>query len=61
MAGTSPCRSACGSSSIAEQVPGGVSRSRSGSAFGPEVDGAEGESTLDRILTILGRSPNWPN
>ena len=46
---------------IAEQVPGGVSRSREGAAFGPEVDEAGGESTLDRILITLGRSPAWPN
>ena len=46
---------------MAEQVPGGVSRQREGAAFGPEVDGVEGESTLDRVLITLGRSPSWPN
>ena len=46
---------------LAEQVPGGGSRRREGAPFGPELDGAEGGSTLDRILIMLGRSPDWPN
>jgi uncharacterized protein (TIGR03086 family) len=45
---------------IAEQVPGGASRTRVGAAFKPGLD-EPAEGLLDRILLVLGRSPGWPN
>jgi uncharacterized protein (TIGR03086 family) len=45
---------------IAESVPGGETRLAPGAPFGPEVAYA-GDSTLDRIVAMLGRSPDWPN
>jgi uncharacterized protein (TIGR03086 family) len=44
---------------VAEAVPGGQIRLAPGSAFAPEVPWS-GDSTLDEIIAILGRSPNWP-
>lgn len=44
---------------VAEFVPGGAARTAPGAAFAPEVDWS-GDSTLDQILAILGRSPSWP-
>lgn len=45
---------------IAQAVPGGDIRTRPGAAFAPEVVLPEG-SGLDRVLALLGRSPNWPH
>lgn len=44
---------------IAEQVPGGASRTRVGAAFKLGLD-EPAEGLLDRILLMLGRSPRWP-
>jgi uncharacterized protein (TIGR03086 family) len=44
---------------VAEVVPNGQIRLAPGSAFAPEVPWS-GDSTLDEIIAILGRSPNWP-
>jgi uncharacterized protein (TIGR03086 family) len=44
---------------VARQVPGGDARTRPGAAFAPALPDADG-SRLDRILTLLGRSPDWP-
>jgi uncharacterized protein (TIGR03086 family) len=44
---------------IAEAVPDGLSRRQPGAAFGPAVATAGGAGALDRILTLLGRSPGW--
>jgi len=46
---------------IAEMVPDGPERRVAGAAFRPARMPAEGVSTLDRILTLLGRSPDWPD
>jgi uncharacterized protein (TIGR03086 family) len=56
---------------IAERVPDDENRLREGSAFRPGLDtgavagtdaGTDADrTTLDRILAMLGRSPNWPN
>ncbi|MGF7236905.1 MAG: TIGR03086 family metal-binding protein [Frankia sp.] len=46
---------------IARQVPGGASRQREDAQFQPGEDAVAGGSTLDRILAMLGRSPNWPD
>jgi uncharacterized protein (TIGR03086 family) len=44
---------------VALAVPGGDHRLRPGSAFRPALSAPENASTLDRILTALGRSPDW--
>ncbi|MCM2422420.1 TIGR03086 family metal-binding protein [Streptomyces sp. RKAG293] len=45
---------------VAAAVPAGESRLTAGAAFGPAVaDGGTGDP-LDRIVAILGRSPQWP-
>jgi uncharacterized protein (TIGR03086 family) len=44
---------------IALAVPGGDHRLRPGAAFRPELPAPTAPSPLDRILTALGRSPNW--
>ncbi len=41
---------------IAEAVPTGKAR---GPAFGPALEVSDSAATLDRILRILGRSPEW--
>ena len=44
---------------VALAVPGGSARLTDGAAFGPAIT-SPGEATdLDRILTYLGRSPEW--
>ncbi|WP_063045857.1 TIGR03086 family metal-binding protein [Nocardia pseudovaccinii] len=45
--------------SVAEIVPGGPARLAPGSAFGPVIAWS-GDSVLDEIVAILGRSPSWP-
>lgn len=45
--------------SVAEVVPGGPARLAPGSAFGPVITWS-GDSALDEIVAILGRSPSWP-
>lgn len=45
---------------VARAVPGGKSRLAPGAAFAPEVKWS-GESRLDEIVAMLGRSPTWPN
>jgi uncharacterized protein (TIGR03086 family) len=45
---------------IAEAVPDGPSRLEPGAAFGPGVAVPAGAGTLDRIVSLLGRSPAWP-
>jgi uncharacterized protein (TIGR03086 family) len=47
---------------VAENVPDGANRREPGAAFQPGVsaEGHDGEvSTLDRIVALLGRSPDW--
>jgi hypothetical protein len=46
---------------VAEMVPNGPERRDAGAAFRPGRMPPEGASTLDRILTLLGRSPDWPD
>jgi uncharacterized protein (TIGR03086 family) len=43
---------------VAESVPGGDARLEAGAAFGPGVAWSGG-SRLDRVVAILGRSPDW--
>lgn len=45
---------------IASAVPGGDYRLGPGAAFRPVLPVPDDASTLDRILTVLGRSPDWP-
>ncbi|WP_406239236.1 TIGR03086 family metal-binding protein [Nocardia sp. NBC_01009] len=45
---------------VAEAVPDGKARLAPGAAFAPEIAWS-GDSTLDEIVAILGRSPNWPH
>lgn len=45
--------------SVAEIVPGGPARLAPGAAFGPVIPWS-GNSTLDDIIAMLGRSPSWP-
>lgn len=43
---------------VAEAVPGGDARLGPGAAFAPKIAWS-GTSTLDQVLTLLGRSPDW--
>jgi uncharacterized protein (TIGR03086 family) len=45
---------------VAEAVPAGPSRLQPGAAFRPAVPAPEGAGLLDRIVALLGRSPDWP-
>ncbi|GAA0611925.1 TIGR03086 family protein [Kribbella sandramycini] len=45
---------------VAQVVPTGEARLAPGAPFGPDVPYA-GDDQLDRIVALLGRSPNWPN
>jgi uncharacterized protein (TIGR03086 family) len=45
---------------VAEAVPGGAARLAPGAAFGPVLAAPDQAGPLDRILTLLGRSPAWP-
>jgi uncharacterized protein (TIGR03086 family) len=44
---------------VAERVPAGEARLRAGAAFAPVVDDVPEAPTLERILTLLGRTPGW--
>ncbi|MFC9996823.1 TIGR03086 family metal-binding protein [Nocardia sp. NPDC127526] len=44
---------------VAAAVPGGEIRVAPGAAFAPEVSWS-GPDALDRIVAMLGRSPEWP-
>jgi uncharacterized protein (TIGR03086 family) len=44
---------------IAEQVPDGANRTVPGAAFKPGIEATSG-TTFDRVLALLGRSPDWP-
>jgi len=44
---------------VAEAVPDGARRLRPGSAFRPGLPAPAGASPMDRILALLGRSPDW--
>jgi uncharacterized protein (TIGR03086 family) len=46
---------------VAKVVPEGEARLKPGAAFGPVLPAGERPSTLERLLTVLGRAPNWPN
>jgi uncharacterized protein (TIGR03086 family) len=43
---------------VAQAVPDGAARLAPGAAFSPAVAGRDG-SPLDRIVAVLGRSPDW--
>jgi uncharacterized protein (TIGR03086 family) len=43
---------------VARAVPGGMSRLADGAAFAPAV-ASPGESPLDQVVALLGRSPGW--
>jgi len=43
---------------VARAVPGGTARLEPGAAFGPQVTWPGG-SSLDQVVAILGRSPDW--
>jgi uncharacterized protein (TIGR03086 family) len=45
---------------IALAVPDDESRLRPGAAFAPSVAAPETAEPLDRVMSALGRSPNWP-
>ncbi|UUV32853.1 TIGR03086 family metal-binding protein [Amycolatopsis roodepoortensis] len=45
---------------FAKAIPDGKNRTAPGAAFGPAVD-ATGQSDLDTIVALLGRSPSWPD
>jgi uncharacterized protein (TIGR03086 family) len=45
---------------IAEAVPDGANRIVTNAAFQPAIP-ATGTATFDKVLTLLGRSPSWPN
>ncbi|MGW4329286.1 TIGR03086 family metal-binding protein [Nocardia sp. NPDC004573] len=46
---------------ISLAVPDGPERSAPGAAFAPALSVPDRAPTLDQILLLLGRSPNWPN
>lgn len=46
---------------IAEQVPDSEDRRQSSAHFGPRVALPANASDLDRVLTLFGRSPQWPS
>jgi len=43
---------------IAEAVPDGANRAVPGASFQPAI-GSDTSSVFDRVLTVLGRSPDW--
>lgn len=45
---------------VARRVPDGEARTRPGAAFAPAIPEGDGP-LLDRVLALLGRSPNWPD
>jgi uncharacterized protein (TIGR03086 family) len=45
---------------VAARVPTGDARLTPGAAFQPVVAAEDDAGPLDRILAVLGRSPNWP-
>jgi uncharacterized protein (TIGR03086 family) len=45
---------------VARRVPDGPERLAPGAAFAPGVAAPDGAAPLDRVLTLLGRSPAWP-
>ncbi len=44
---------------VAAAVPDGPGRSRPGAAFAPRLAPADGATDLDRLLALVGRSPDW--
>jgi uncharacterized protein (TIGR03086 family) len=46
---------------IAFEVPNGSNRLEPGAVFQPGLAASADASPLDRILSVLGRSPNWPS
>lgn len=46
---------------IAAAVPGGEQRLGPAAAFKPRLTGESGASQVDRVVSLLGRSPNWPD
>ena len=46
---------------IAATVPDGPERLRPGAAFRPGLAAPAGAGPLDRVVALLGRSPNWPD
>lgn len=45
---------------VARLVPGGAARTGPGAAFAQALPEGEGP-LLDRVVALLGRSPNWPD
>ena len=45
---------------VAEAVPDGPGRLAPGAAFAPRLPEPPGATPMDRVLTLLGRSPTWP-
>lgn len=46
---------------VAQAVPDGPERLQPGAAFRPGLVGSADDCVLHRVLTMLGRSPNWPH
>jgi uncharacterized protein (TIGR03086 family) len=46
---------------VAGQVPDDEASRQPGMAFGPKLPEPGNAGKLDRVLTMLGRSPMWPN
>ncbi len=42
------------------EVPDGPRRLRPGASFQPAIAWQEGDSAMDGLLAVLGRSPRWP-
>jgi uncharacterized protein (TIGR03086 family) len=43
------------------EVPDGPRRLRPGASFQPAIAPQEGDSALESLVAVLGRSPRWPN
>lgn len=46
---------------LAATVPAGEARLTTGAAFRPVLDAPEGAGQIERVVAMLGRSPDWPN
>lgn len=45
---------------MALEIPNGPEREKPGAAFAPGVDLDPDASAIDRVVSLLGRSPTWP-
>jgi uncharacterized protein (TIGR03086 family) len=46
---------------MALEIPNGPERQKPGAAFAPGVDRDDDAPVIDRVVSLLGRSPTWPD